>query len=149
MEHRIQTYKNIWAKYEDKILTGICSAFNLSFKRDFDVFIVAGINRSISRPLIISSHHSPNNFVVTLSHELIHRIFDDTDFKFDKILLVEGENRVINNHILIYAALRKIFEDEPEILGAVSDIKYQEDYKKAYKISQPYEEILKYFRENK
>src|SRR3990167_2353778 len=60
LEKRIQAYKDIWAKYEEKILNEICSALELSFKGDIDVYIVAGVNRSMSNPMIISSHYLPN-----------------------------------------------------------------------------------------
>lgn len=149
MEERIQSYKDIWIKYEEKVLNGICSALDLYFKRDIDVYIVAGVNRNMSNPLIISSHKDSKNFIVTLAHELVHKIFKDEDFKFSKILLNKTDNKVVNNHILVYAVLRKIFKDEPEMLKIVADIRYDENYKKAYEMSEPYEEVLKYFRENK
>ena len=150
MEKRISAYRNIWAKYEEKVLNGICSALGLSFDRDLiDVFIVAGINRSMSNPVIIGSQYLPNNFIITLTHELIHLIFRGTNFKFRKILLIRGKNSVVDNHILVYAILRKIFKEEPKILKVVADIKYDKDYKKAYELSRPYEKILKFFRENK
>jgi hypothetical protein len=149
IEERVQSYKNIWAEYEEKVLNGICSALNLSFDEDIDVYIVAGINRDMSNPIIISSHFPPNKFVVTLAHELVHRIFKGKDFKFNKILLNKTDNKNINNHILVFAVLRKIFENELEMLKIIADIKYDEDYKKAYGLSEPYEEILKFFRDNK
>ncbi len=65
MEKRIQAYKDIWAKYEEKVLNGICSALDLSFKEDINVYAVAGVNRDMSNPLIISSHKGPKNFIVT------------------------------------------------------------------------------------
>lgn len=149
LEKRIQAYKDIWAKYEEKVLNGICSALDLSFDRDIiDVFIVAGVNRDMSNPLIISSHKGPKNFIVTITHELIHRIFRGEDFKFSKILLNKTDNKNINNHILVFAVLRKIFEDEPDMLKIVAQDK-SEDYIKAYELSEPYEEILKFFRDNK
>jgi len=149
VKKRIEAYKNVWVKYEEKILNGICSALDLSFKEDIDVYIIAGINRSMSNPMIISSHHLPNKFITILAHELVHRIFKNEDFKFSKILLNKTENKNINNHILVYAVLRKIFEDEPEILKIVEDIKHNDEYKKALELSEPYEDILKFFRDNK
>lgn len=149
IEKRIDDYKDAWLKHEEKITKGICVALDLVFKEDIDVYVVAGINRSMSNPIIISSHHSPNKFVTTLSHELIHRIFKGEDFKFSKILLNKTDDKKVNNHILVFAVLRKIFEGEPEMINIISDIKYDEDYKKAYDLSESYEDILKYFRDNK
>lgn len=149
IEKRIQAYRDIWTKYEQKILNGISLALDLSFKSDIDVYVVAGVNRDMSNPLIISSHKGPKNFIVTLAHELVHKIFKNEDLKFSKILLNKTDNVIINNHILVYAVLRKIFENEPEMLKIVTDIKYDENYKKAYEISESFEEILKYFRDNR
>lgn len=149
IDKRVEAYKDIWAKYEEKVLGGICSALDLSFKGDIDVYIVAGVNRSMSNPIIISSHHSPEKFITMLAHELVHRIFKGEDFKFSKILLNKTDDKKVNNHILVFAVLRKIFKDEPEMINIISDIKHDEDYKKAYELSEPYEDILKFFRENK
>lgn len=149
MKKRIKAYKDLWAKYEEKVLNGICSALDLSFKENIEVYIVAGVNRDMSNPIIISSHHSPNKFITILAHELVHRIFKNEDFKFSKILLNKTENKTTNNHILVYAVLRKIFEDEPEMLKIVADIKHDENYIIAFELSKSYEEILKFFRDNK
>lgn len=150
LDKRIQAYKDIWAKYEEKILNGICSALELSFDRNIiDVFIVAGINRSMSNPLIIKSGYAPKNFIVSLAHELIHRLLASNKNSFNinnNFLLAKGDNDIVNSHILVYAVLRKIFEDEPEMLEIIADIKYDENYKKAYMLSEPYEDILKFFR---
>ena len=146
MEERMQAYKEVWAKYEEKVLNGICLALDLSFKKDIDVYIVAGVNRDMSNPIIISSHHSLNKFIIILAHELTHQIFKGEDFKFDKILLNKTDNKTTNNHIIVYAVLRKIFEDEYELLKVIVPDR-NEDYIKAYELSEPYEEILKYFRE--
>lgn len=148
LEKRIQAYNDIWIKYEEKVLNGICSALDLSFRGDIDVYIVAGINRDMSNPLIISSHKDPKSFIVALVHELVHRIFKGEDLKFSKILLNKTDNKIVNNHVLVYAVLRKIFDSEPEMLKIVGDIKYDENYKKAYELSESYEGILKYFRDN-
>jgi len=148
LEKRIGAYKNIWSKYEEKILSGISSALDLSFKKDVDVYIVAGVNRSMSNPVVISSHHSLDKFVIELAHELTHRIFEGTNFKFDKILLNKTANKIVNNHVLVYAVLRKMFENESEMLKFIAP-EFNENYLEAYKLSENYEDVLKYFRDNK
>jgi len=152
VDEKIQAYKNIWIKYEEKIIGGICSALDLSFDRDIiDVFVVAGINRDMSNPIIISSHKGTKNFVVSLTHELTHRLLasNKNSFKIDNsFLLIKGNTDTINSHILIFSVLRKIFENEPEMFKIIAPNK-SEDYIKAYELSEPYENILKYFRENK
>lgn len=148
IEQRITAYKELWATYESKIINGIEEALNLKFERDIDVYLVSGINRNFSDPLILSTHKIPKIGIVNLAHELIHRIFEGTDFKFDKVLLNKADNKVINNHILVYAVIRHIFQDEPEKIEIASQTN-DENYKKAFELSENYEEILKYFRDNK
>lgn len=145
---RIKIYKDIWDKYEEKIINEICSSLNLSFKENINVYIVAGVNRSISNPIVISSHHPPKKFVTELTHELIHFIFRDEDFKFSNILAQKTNNKIINNHILVYAVLRKIFENDTEMSKLIVP-SMDENYIEAYKISENYEDILSFFRENK
>lgn len=132
-------------------MNGLCSALDLSFDREvIDVFVVAGVNRNMSNPIIVSSHHLPEKFIVYLTHELIHRILASNKNLFsidNSFLLIKGDNDTVNSHILVYAVLRKIFEDEPEIMKIVADIKYDENYKKAFELSESYEEILEFFRE--
>lgn len=142
---RIKAYQEIWDKYETKILAGIQSALNLDFKNDIEVSVVAGTNRSTSYPIVISSHHSPRKFIVELAHELIHRIFEGTDFKFDAVLEVRTHNKVIDNHVLVYAVLRQIFANEPKFMEIISNIK-NPDYLKAFEMSENYAHVLNYFR---
>ncbi len=150
LKRRILAYKKEWKKYEKKVLTEISGSLELSFNREvIDVFIVSGISRATSHPLIIKSGFKPKEFVITLVHELIHQIFDGKDLKFSKVLLIKDKDKTVSNHILVYALLRKIFKNKPEMLKIISDIKYNKDYKKAYEISKPYEDILKFFRKNK
>lgn len=150
MEKRIEVYKDIWAKYEEKVLSGICSALDLSFDRDIiDVFIVAGINRSMSNPLIIKSGYNPSNFIIVITHELTHRLLASNKdlFKINNdFLFIKGDNNTVNSHILIFSVLRKIFENEPEMLKIIADIKHDKNYMKAFELSKSYKKILKFFR---
>jgi hypothetical protein len=102
----------------------------------------------MSNPIVIGSQHSPDKFVIELAHELMHRIFEYTDFKFNKILLNKTDTKIINNHIIVYAVLRKIFQDEPKMFKLIAPV-FRKEYKKAYELSENYEEILKFFRDNK
>lgn len=150
VEERIKSYKDIWDKYEEKVINGICSALDLSFKEDINVYIVAGINRSMSNPVIISSHKGPKNFIVSLAHELVHRLLASNKELFkinNNFLLIKGDNDTINSHILVFSVLRQIFGEDPEIFKVVISGIKSDDYKKAYELSEPYEKILKFFRD--
>lgn len=72
---RVENYKKEWEKYEQEILQGLYDITNLEFNRDaIDVYIVSVNPRQFSNPIIIKSGFSPDEFVDTLTHELIHRL---------------------------------------------------------------------------
>lgn len=132
MEGRIQDYKDIWSQYEEKVLNGICSVLGLSFDRDIiDVFVVAGLNRSMSNPIVIKSGYGSKNFIVGITHELTHRLLASNKdlFKINNtFLFIKGDNDIVNSHILIFAVIK------------------DENYRKAFELSLPYEKILEFFR---
>lgn len=109
LEKRVESYKEEWARYN--MVQGISSVFGISFKRDvIDVFIVSGISRACSNPIIIKSGFKPKEFVVTLTHELIHRIL--TENKIPRVVYDENESDTTNNHVIVYAVLKKILSEE-------------------------------------
>ena len=131
LNKRIKAYKEEWAKYD--IIENISKTLNLSFKQNIiDVFIVSGVSRASSHPIIIKSGLKPREFVTTLSHELIHRIL--TENKIKKVLYDKESSDTTNNHVIIYSILKKILDKElwdTEVLLAKSD-----DYKRAIELSE-------------
>lgn len=109
LEERIKNYKDEWKKHS--IVRDISDCVGLSFNRDvIDVFIVSGVSRASSHPIIIKSGFHPKEFVVTLAHELIHRIL--TINKIPVITFDEKESRTTNNHVIVFAVLKKILDEE-------------------------------------
>ena len=77
-KERVKKYKEEWAKYENKILDGICKSLGLNFSQNIiDVRIVSGNDRQFSNPVVIKSGFEPDEFIESLSHELIHRLFSN------------------------------------------------------------------------
>ena len=109
LDKRIKAHKEEWAKYN--IVKDISNCLGLSFKRDvIDVFIVSGISRASSHPIIIKSGFTPKEFVATLAHELIHVIL--TNNKVKRITFDEKETDTTNNHVIVFAVLKKILNQE-------------------------------------
>ncbi|MCK4918515.1 MAG: hypothetical protein KAS02_01900 [Candidatus Pacebacteria bacterium] len=102
-----------WGQYEEKILTAICNVTELKFKRNIiDVHIVSGSPRDMSNPLIISAHNSIENFINTLTHELIHKLFSDN--KINKNIFMNmfpSETKITQNHIMLHAILKHVYID--------------------------------------
>ncbi len=109
IDKKIASFREEWSKY--KMLEKISKCLNMSFNRDvIDVYIVSGTPRDCSHPLIIKSGLSPKEFVVSLTHELVHRILTINNvprFTFD-----EKESITTNNHVIVYAVLRKVLDEE-------------------------------------
>ncbi|MBU4224021.1 hypothetical protein KJ934_02270 [Patescibacteria group bacterium] len=111
---RVENYKKEWTKYEQRILLGLCDITGLEFNRDvIDVYIVSVNPRQFSNPIIIKSGFSPDEFVDTLTHELIHRLLVLNKIK--KEIIVDNkyftESEIIKNHIIVHALLKYIYLD--------------------------------------
>lgn len=109
LERRIDTYKKEWKKYD--LVKDISRVLNLSFKRRvIDVFIVSGTSRATSHPIIIKSGLTPDRFVITLAHELIHRILSINEVP--PLVYDESVSSLTNNHVIVYAVLKKILNEK-------------------------------------
>lgn len=131
VNRRIKGYREEWRKY--KITKNISSALGIPFGRNIiDVHIVSGASRATSHPIIIKSGFKPKEFVVTLAHELIHVIL--TDNKIPKIVFDEKESESTNNHVIVFAVLKKILDQE--LWGVKVEMTKSKDYLKALEISE-------------
>lgn len=109
LDKRIKVYKEEWTKYN--IVKDISKLLGISFERNIiDVHIVSGVSRATSHPIILKSGFKPKEFVVTLAHELIHVIL--TDNKIKKIVFDEKASKTTNNHVIVFAVLKKILDQE-------------------------------------
>lgn len=116
VKERVKKYKEEWAKYEKEILEGICNTLGLNFSQNIiDVHIVSGNDRQFSNPVVIKSGFKPDEFIESLSHELIHRLFSDNvqNVVVGKIFLemFPDENELARNHIITHATLEFIYLD--------------------------------------
>lgn len=112
---RINEYKQEWVKSGDKRLSGICDIMGFKFRRNvIDVYIISGISRQLSDPIVIKSGFTPDEFVDTLTHELIHKLFEDNVKKFPIAILKEmfpNETETTRNHVITYSVLKYIYLD--------------------------------------
>lgn len=109
LDRRIKAYKEEWKKYT--IVKDLCKTLDLTFERNIiDVYIVSGISRASSDPIIIKSGFKPKEFVVTLAHELIHVLL--TENRVKRVVFDEKESKTVNEHVPTYAVLKKILNDE-------------------------------------
>ncbi|MBU6431522.1 hypothetical protein KGQ29_04070, partial [Patescibacteria group bacterium] len=116
VKDRVKKYKKEWVKYEKKILEGICELLDLNFSQNIiDVHIVSGNDRQFSNPVVIKSGFKLDEFIESLIHELIHRLFSDNvqNVIAGKIFLemFPDENELTRNHIITHAVLKFIYLD--------------------------------------
>lgn len=101
-----KNYQEIWDKEGDKILRKMQEYFGVSFKREiYDVHVVAIARRAFNNPFVISSHYSEQEFLETLTHELIHTLMKENKVPFEKI----DAPPTVLTHIPVYKGLLHIF----------------------------------------
>jgi hypothetical protein len=154
---RIENYKKEWSKYEEKIVKEMCDVLNLKFKRNIIVYIVSGNSRQLSSPIVIKSGFNPDEFVDSLTHELIHTLFEDNGTKIPISILEEmfpGETSTIRNHVVVHSVLKYIYldilKDEKKLEMNIENSRKHStnDYFHAWEIveKEGYMEIIKRFK---
>lgn len=121
MKKKVVAYNKAWKKYESDILTGVCELYDLEFYQNLiDVYIAPWFN-AFSDPLVIGVIYTPDGFVDTLAHELLHKLFTTNN----KFLMGEGTElgdewkRLFGKehdfktlvHIPVHAGLKAIYLD--------------------------------------
>lgn len=127
MEWKVGEYKKAWQPVEHKILTAMTDLLGLDFfQNTVDVYIAPWFN-AFSDPLVIGVMREPDQFIDTLTHELIHRLLtDNTSVPHDTQLLGEWQKLFGKKHsfgatvhIPVHAVHKAIYLDvlkEPERL---------------------------------
>lgn len=157
---KTEELRSLWKKDEETILTAMCDITNLNFKRNLiDVHIVSGSPRDISRPLIISAHNPKENFVASLTHELIHKLFSDNieNGVYKEIFkdLFSEETKTTQNHIILFAILKHIYldvlKDKEKLKKLIekSQNHTTDEYSRAWDIlnKEGYQELIEKFKE--
>lgn len=159
VKERVSMYQEEWQKSGNKILKAICDITGLYFKRDvIDVHIVSGNPRQFSHPIIIKIGFTPMEFIATLTHELLHRLFAINEI--EKIVPAKllkkyaGETKPTQNHILVFAVMKEILSKilpDKEILGWLKELGNKHstiDYQRAWEIveSTGHRELISQFR---
>ena len=155
---RIEEYKKEWSKHEAKILNGICAIVGLTFKRNaIDVYIVSGNPRQLSSPIVIKSGFSPDEFVDSLTHELIHALLQDNGSRVPISIWDEmfpEETNSVKSHVVLHSVLKYVYldilKDGERLERNIDNSKKHDttDYLRAWEIveKEEYIEIIKKFK---
>lgn len=144
---QVNELKKEWRKYEKEILTALYEITEIKFKRNIiEVYMVSGANRSYSHPIVMYATKRAENFMDTLTHELIHVLIDDNFQNKRKILdqelekLFPEQTSLTRTHALIFAIqahiFLKVFKDENRIKKNMESAKKHrtDEYSKAWEI---------------
>ncbi|PCI30119.1 hypothetical protein COB52_01800 [Candidatus Kaiserbacteria bacterium] len=115
-----------WKKSEKYILTGLSEALDLEFQYNFiDVYVVSGLPRSFSNPIVVRSGATPEEFVDIVTHELVHALLrqNNTIASWDSVNWVDSmytdESKLVQNHLIVHAVLtyvyKKVLKDEERL----------------------------------
>ncbi len=163
VEVKVAEHKKEWSKYEKDILTGMCTVLNTNFHKNIiDVYLVAANIRNFNDPIVIGGIISPQEFVVTLTHELVHELLPYTEDKSSpdfiyleifKEMFPKEHRKTILFHVVLYAIIEHLFKDilqKPQLWDiAVKETETHEDYKKTITIlkEQGYKNLIKEFKD--
>jgi len=144
---QVKELKKEWQKYEKEIITALYEITEIKFKRNIiDVYMVSGTNRSYVNPIVMYATKRIEDFIDTLTHELIHVLIDDNFPNKMKILdpelekIFPGQTYLTRIHILVFAIqthiFLNVFKDENRIKNNMESAKKHrtDEYIKAWEI---------------
>ncbi|MFZ2836141.1 MAG: hypothetical protein WAZ21_02380 [Candidatus Saccharimonadales bacterium] len=152
---RLERHETAWRPYEQKVLEGMCSIFELEFRQNIIDMYVAPLKTSFSDPMMISTRYKPEQVVGVIAHELMHRLLTDNTLYDDRHLVSHWSElfgtehtQVALVHIPIHAGLKMLYIDilnEPERLREdIERCQRFEPYRQAwdYVEAEGYQEII-------
>lgn len=99
MKHKVGEYRKAWAPFERRVLKGMCETTGLAFRQNIIDVYVAPWFYAFSDPMVIGVIHEPDDFVDTLTHELLHRLLtDNTSIPYENSHLLEWEKLFGKGH---------------------------------------------------
>lgn len=121
------------------------------------MYIVSGNPRQLSAPIVIKSGFSPDEFIDSLTHELVHTLFGDNGRRVSISIWDEmfpGETRPVKSHVVLHSVLKYIYldilKDEKRLKRNVESSRKHDtnDYLRAWEIveKEGYIEIIKKFK---
>lgn len=159
VEGQVEQYQEAWTECEQTVLNSMQECFKVSFYKNIIDVHIAPYVRPISSPLIIHTKGQPDEFVNTLTHELLHVLLTDNNSNvsllnnpaFQKF---NQEERVVRTHVPVFAGLKHIYLDTlkaPERLERDMQLhkKLSPGYTRAWEIvdNTDYEQVINDFAE--
>jgi len=151
----ISRVEKIWRKQEKKILIEIAKITNLKWKEDKIKCYVIGSGRSFSDPLTLKIFDNLNDFIDTLTHEMIHQIQSQNRDKYQKWHkyvdeTYKKETELTKRHIFLHAVHKKLYLnlfDKKRLKRNIKRDYTKPDYKRSWEIveKEEHDNIIKRF----
>jgi hypothetical protein len=139
VKEKIELFRKEGQKNSDKILNAICEVTKKTFLSEkLDVYVVNATPKDMSAPIIIRSRYTPEEFIDSLIHELLHVFLRE-----NKIMQYKTDidvDMTTKNHIDVFAILTHIYknvlkdEQRLEKIKEKSNTPQNLSYKKAWDI---------------
>jgi len=119
MESVVTSYKGAWQPFEHKVLSAMTELLGVSFRQNIiDVYIAPWFG-AMSDPMILGAKFKPDEFIDTLTHELIHRLLTDNTALAEDTDILEIWRKLFGSehsfvtlvHIPVHAVLKAIYYD--------------------------------------
>lgn len=155
--NEIEKIKPLWSGIESDALKSISEITGLNWKEKDIVCYVIGFGRSFSDPLTIKIHETPELFIDTLVHELIHHMQVQNNEQSKKWYSYldknySNETSLTKNHIIVHAVHKKIYLtlfDKKRLETDIKDSGLSKDYARSWEIveKEGYENLIKKFKQ--
>ena len=152
----INDVAKLWRKKENKILYEMQKITGLKWKEKRIICYVNSRGRSFSEPLTVIYNKDKNDFVDTLTHEMIHQIQIQGAKNFPEWVgylkrKYPNGNPIFLRHILLHAVHKRLFLelfDKKRLNREIKSHQPYPDYKRAWDVveEEGYENIIKDFK---
>lgn len=155
--HEIENIEPLWSKVGSNVLKAISKITGLKWKEVKVICYVIGYGRSFSDPLTIRLHETPDLFIDTLVHEMIHQIqIQNNELSkkwysyIDKIYA--SETVLTKNHIIVHAVHKEIYLtlfDKKRLETDIKESGLSKDYARSWEIveKEGHKNIINKFKE--
>lgn len=128
LEARIATYERIWGTVGAGLMAQMENLTGLAFEPHIECYVLSGTLRDHSRPLVLKSRYTEDEFIARMCHELTHRLMSGSEHKE---LPFPDEPQRVRNHVVTFALLSKVLS--PKQLEIERGVK-TEPYTRAWEI---------------
>ncbi len=158
----LEKYKNgfekLWKNYDKKVFGEVSKLTGLKWQEDCIICYIVKNCITLSDPLTMHAYKNYLDFMDTLIHELIHKIFyEHVNYKKTRGAWnyinrrYRNENQKVISHIPVFAIMQHIylrFFDMKRLERHINMMKSSPDYARAWQIVQEegYQNIIREFR---